>query len=109
MNIFEETDVANVQSEDEVGAVDVRFEQDMRYIELNDGRQIGLPFRKIKWLGWLANATPDQRAKWTIEPRGYAVWWDELDDGVEVVHALSTKPLPLLQEYPKQADAFVYS
>lgn len=62
------------QEEDAIGASDVKFDDDMLFIELNDGRQIGLPFRKIKWLSWFANANVAQRAKWTIEPYGYAIW-----------------------------------
>ncbi len=72
----------------------VRFEGDMLFIELSDERQLGLPFRRIKWLDWLAQATPQQRMRWTLEPHGYAVWWDELDDGFELVHALSPQRLP---------------
>lgn len=72
----------------------VRFEGDMLFVELNDERQVGLPFRRVKWLDWLAQATAQQRMRWTIEPHGYAVWWDELDDGFELIHALSPQQLP---------------
>ncbi len=78
----------------EVEAHSVRFDGDMLVIELSDERQVALPFKKIKWLNWLAEATPKQQAKWSIEPHGYAVWWEELDDGIEIVHALSFRPLP---------------
>ncbi len=27
-----------------------------------------------------------QRRKWHIEPRGIAIYWDDLDDGIEVEH-----------------------
>jgi hypothetical protein len=67
---------------------------------LSDGREIALPFKRVKWLDWLAKATPQQRAKWSIEPYGYAVWWDELDDGIEVGHALSLQSLPHKDEIP---------
>jgi len=79
---------------EEVSVYHVRFEREMLVLELSDEREIALPFQKIKWLNWLANATPEQRAKWTIEPYGYAVWWEDLDDGLEVTHALSLHPLP---------------
>ena len=29
-------------------------------------------------------ATSEQQAKWQIEPHGYAIYWDELDDGIEI-------------------------
>jgi hypothetical protein len=82
----------------EVQVRNVHFEGDMMFVELSDQRQIGLPFKKIKWLDWLAKATPEQRGKWAIEPYGYAVWWEELDDGFEVEHVLSLHPLPHKQE-----------
>ena len=78
----------------EVEAIDVRFDQDMLVIKLSDEREIGLPFKKIKWLNWLAEATPEQRSQWSIEPYGYAIWWTDLDDGIEIIHALSLQPLP---------------
>ncbi len=70
------------------------FDGDLLFIDLSDERQLGLPFRRIKWLDWLAQATPQQRLRWTLEAHGYAVWWDELDDGFELVHALSPQRLP---------------
>ena len=94
MSILEKINEKVIDEDEEVGACDVRFEHEMLLIDLNDGRQVGLPFQKIKWLAWLAQATPEQRAKWSIEPHGYAIWWEELDDGIEVAHALSLKPLP---------------
>jgi hypothetical protein len=53
----------------------------------------GLPMDKIHWLGWLASATPEQRAKWQILPHGFGVYWDQLDDGFEVEHALALTQL----------------
>ncbi len=85
------------QAELEIGATNVRFDQKMLTIELNDGRQIALPYRQIRWLRWFANASNEQRAKWSIEPFGYAIWWEELYDGIEVVHALSHSPLSYRQ------------
>jgi hypothetical protein len=73
-----------------VRATGVRFAGDMLYIALSDGREVGLSLRKTKWLKWLAQATPQQRRQWTIEPLGDAIYWNELDDGIEVCHLLST-------------------
>lgn len=77
-----------------VQAVSVEFHENMLVLKLDDGRQVWLPMDKIKWLDWLARATPEQRAKWEILPQGYGVYWEELDDGFEVAHALSLKELP---------------
>lgn len=70
------------------------FEGIVLYILLlSDGREISLPIDQMNWLKWLANATQEQRAKWTIEPGGFAVYWQELDDGFEIEHLLSLQPL----------------
>ena len=74
----------------EVGAVGVRFTDDMVYIALSDGREIGVPLTRYDFL---ARATIEQRRQWQIEPRGFAVYWPELDDGLEVIHLLSPAPM----------------
>jgi hypothetical protein len=71
----------------------VRFEGNILHILLSDGREISLPIDQMDWLKWLANATPEQRAKWKIEPGGFAVYWEELDDGFEIEHLLSLQSL----------------
>jgi hypothetical protein len=76
-----------------VAATAVHFESDMLMVDLSDGRTISLPTDKIEWLQWLAKASPEQRATWSIEPGGYAVCWDDLDDGIEVMHLLGMQPL----------------
>lgn len=76
-----------------VQAKSVRFEDNIVYILLSDGREISLPINQMDWLKWLANATPEQRSKWTVEPNGFAVYWEELDDGFEIQHLLSLQPL----------------
>lgn len=76
-----------------VRAQGIRFSADMLYVVLSDGREIGLPINRIDWLNWLASATPTQREKWSIEPGGGAVYWDELDDGIEVEHILELQPI----------------
>jgi hypothetical protein len=80
-----------------VGARAVRFAGDMLIVELTDGREVSLPLKRIDWLDWLAKATPKQKANWSLEPLGYAVYWEDFDDGFEVERVLSLQPLaPLL-------------
>jgi len=86
------TSASNVVSE-QVAATNVRFEKNSLYVSLSDGREVSLPIDRIDWLAWLARATPEQRAKWSLEPGGYAVYWEELDDGIEVGHILAMEPL----------------
>lgn len=73
---------------EEVAAKGVRFEDDAVILALDDGRELRLPMDRIPWLSWLRKATAEQRENWTLEPRGFAVYWPDLDDGVEVRHLL---------------------
>lgn len=81
------------QTATEATAVRVAVDDQWLSIELSDGRVLQTPYRTIPWLGWLAQATPEQRAHWTLEPGGFAVYWPDLDDGVEVAHLLTAKLL----------------
>lgn len=77
----------------QVTATAVRFSDKMLHVSLSDDREISLPLDRIEWLDWLAKATPEQKANWRIEPGGFAIYWDDLDDGVEVCHLLEMKAL----------------
>ncbi len=77
----------------EVEATGVRFADDVLHVSLSDGREISVPIKKIKWLSWLAQATPEQRAAWSIEPGGFAIYWEQLDDGIEIEHLLGMQSL----------------
>ena len=57
-----------------VQARDVSFAGDRLRIELSDGRELSVPYKKIPWLKWLVRATPKQRAGWSLEPGGYAIY-----------------------------------
>ena len=78
---------------EQVRAESVRFTGGMILVRLDDGREMSLPLNKVPWLKWLAKATPKQRANWTIEPGGFAIYWLDLDDGIEVCHLLDSMPL----------------
>ncbi len=76
-----------------VKAVGVRFDRDRLYVSLSDGREVSVPLSGLRGLAWLDKATPEQRAQWTIEPGGYAIYWESLDDGIEVEHLLAMQAL----------------
>ncbi len=78
---------------EEVGATDVRFVGNTLFVSLNDGREISLAIDRVEWLDWLAKATPEQRAKWSLEPGGFAIYWENLDNGIEVRHLLRMQPI----------------
>lgn len=76
-----------------VTAVDVQFDDNTLRVLLSDSRQVSLPLETLSWLRWLYAATPEQREAWSIEPGGYAIYWDGLDDGIEVEHLLGLQAL----------------
>jgi Protein of unknown function (DUF2442) len=76
-----------------VQATGVQFDGDRLTVRLSDGREVSVPWSKLEWLQWLAKATPEQRAHWSIEPGGFAVYWEDLDDGFEITHWLAMQPL----------------
>lgn len=67
----------------------VYFDRNTLALVLNDGRELLLHLDHIDWLKWLATATPEQRNAWSLEPGGFAVYWECLDDGIELEHVLS--------------------
>ena len=77
----------------QVGATGVRFAGNVLYVSLSDGREISVPMEKVEWLNWLVTATTEQRSKWSIEPDGFAIYWEDLDDGIEVCHLLEMQPI----------------
>ncbi len=78
---------------EQVEAKDVLVRENILQISLSDGRIISAPLAKITWLQWLHKATPEQQANWSIEPGGFAVYWDDLDDGIEIAHLLTLTTL----------------
>jgi len=49
------------------------------WVELNDGRTLGVP---LAWFPRLLNATPEERARVELSPRG--LHWDALDEDVSI-------------------------
>lgn len=78
---------------EQVSATAVHFDGDILQVTLSDGRMISLPMEKTGWLQWLAHASPEQRDNWSLEPGGYAIYWEDLDDGLEIAHLLGIQPL----------------
>ena len=81
------------KSTEQVCAKGVRFTGNTLRVQLDDGREVSLPFTEVPWLKWLVKATPKQRANWTLEPGGFAIYWPDLDDGIEVCHVLDSQPI----------------
>lgn len=62
-------------------AQSVRFDMDIMWVDLADGRKLGVP---LAYFPRLLNATPPQREKYTISGGGTGLHWDELDEDISV-------------------------
>jgi hypothetical protein len=58
---------------------DVRFEGDKFWVDLSDGRTLGVP---LSWFPVLEAATSEQRAAFYVSSRG--LHWDEIDEDISV-------------------------
>lgn len=65
-------------------AVAVRFDADSMWVDLRDGRTLGVP---LAWFPRLMRATPAQRELVRVSPRG--LHWDALDEDISVAGLLA--------------------
>ncbi|WP_421238381.1 DUF2442 domain-containing protein [Aeromonas enteropelogenes] len=61
----------------------VRFDDDSMWVELLDGRTIGVP---LVWFPRLLGAQPEQLAQYELSQRG--IHWDGLDEDISVAGLL---------------------
>lgn len=66
-------------------AKSVRFEQDMMWVDLVDGRKLGVP---LAYFPRLLNANPEQLPRYEISGGGTGLHWDELDEDISVDYLL---------------------
>lgn len=57
----------------------VRFDDECFWVEVEDGRTIGVPYF---WFPRLFNATPEARLDYELSPLG--IHWDGLDEDIRV-------------------------
>ena len=62
----------------------LRFDEDSMWVELDDGRVLGVP---LVWFPRLLHATPAQRENYELSRRG--LHWDELDEDISVAGLLA--------------------
>jgi Protein of unknown function (DUF2442) len=65
-------------------AKSVRFDADSMWVELSDGRTIGVP---LAWFPRLLRATPAEREQVRLSARG--LHWEALDEDVSVAGLLA--------------------
>lgn len=62
----------------------VRFDEEMMWVDLEDGRNLGIP---LVWFPRLLHGTPDLREKVTISATG--LHWEELDEDISIAGLLA--------------------
>ena len=64
-----------------VRARKLTFDRDTMWVELDDGRSLGVP---LAWFPRLMRASAVQRENYRIGPSGNGLHWDELDEDISV-------------------------
>lgn len=67
-----------------VTATSVHFDQDRLWVELSDGRRLGVP---LAWFPRLLSASPDQQAEVSLSP--FDLRWDRLDQHISIAGLLA--------------------
>ena len=62
-----------------ISATAVRFDEHTMWVDLTDGRTLGVP---LAWFPRLLNATAAQRARVELSCRG--LHWEELDEDISI-------------------------
>jgi hypothetical protein len=70
-----------------VSPTQVRFDVDGMWVDLSDGRTLGVP---LAWFPRLLRATPEQREQLRISTRG--LHWEALDEDISVAGLLAGQP-----------------
>ena len=69
--------------------LDVRFDEYSLIVDLMDGRTISVP---LAWYPRLANAKPEERAKWEKCGGGYGIHWPVIDEDLSTEGLLRGAP-----------------
>jgi len=67
-----------------VSTTRVRFDSDNMWVDLSDGRTIGVP---LAWFPRLLHGSAEQREQVRISPRG--LHWDALDEDISIAGLLA--------------------
>ena len=64
----------------------VRFDDSQMWVELSDGRTLGVP---LAWFPRLLRASPEQRDAYEISGGGQGLHWEALDEDISVAGLLA--------------------
>jgi len=67
-----------------ISATSVRFDDNTMWVDLTDGRTLGVP---LAWFPRLLNATPAQRERVELSRTG--LHWEELDEDISIAGLLA--------------------
>jgi hypothetical protein len=67
-----------------ISATAVRFDEHTMWVDLTDGRTLGVP---LAWFPRLLHATPEQRGR--VELSRVGLHWEDLDEDVSVAGLLA--------------------
>ncbi|MGC1353206.1 MAG: DUF2442 domain-containing protein [Xanthobacteraceae bacterium] len=67
-----------------ISATAVRFDENTMWVELSDGRTLGVP---LAWFPRLLNASPDARAR--VEISRVGLHWEDLDEDISIAGLLA--------------------
>jgi hypothetical protein len=67
-----------------VSATSIRFDEDSMWIDLSDGRVLGVP---LAWFPKLLHSAPEERERVRISARG--LHWEGLDEDISVAGLLA--------------------
>jgi len=68
-----------------ISADSLRFDEHTMWVDLSDGRTIGVP---LAWFPRLLHATAEQRQRYRIGAGGRGLHWDEIDEDISVAGLL---------------------
>lgn len=67
-------------------ATNIHFDEDTMWVDLADGRQLGVP---LAYFPRLLQSTAEQRQQFTISGGGIGLHWDDLDEDISVASLLA--------------------
>lgn len=88
-------------SEFEPLAKRVTFDSDNMWVELIDGRQLGVP---LAYFPRLANAKSSHRKKYIISGGGLGLHWESLDEDISVPALLQGRVDRTIKTYKRSKD-----
>ena len=62
-------------------AIDLDFDESMMWVNLSDGRKLGVP---LAYFPRLLRATPEQRKQYKMSGNGTGLHWEALDEDISV-------------------------